>query len=156
LPRFKKNDHVEKKINRQTEKSMSILLSDKDSEEWIRDFEVWNSDFKNEFLHRMSPFGWTERVQDNKLWVECPPKNWKIYRSRHTPFLYPTLKPLWNPLYTIYYRNIHVATVKVYVLAYDSAYTLNFTEEKLRMIDVMEDSAPFPDIIRSLILDFIA
>lgn len=133
---------------------MTILLSENDSDLWITQFEAWNWRFKEEFLTRMKPYGWTENLDGEKHMLICPPQHWKIHRCRHSPFYYPTSKPAWNPLYHIYYHNILVATVKVFVLNWDTSYTWDFKENKIGMIDAVEDFVPFPDIIRNLIVEY--
>ena len=133
---------------------MTILLSGKDPDLWITQFEVWNSMFKQDFLKRMEPYGWTGRLENGKYMVHCPAEDWKIHRCRHSLFYYPTSEPMWNPLYNIYYRNILVLTVKVFVLNWDSSYSWDFKENKISTIDAVEQNIPLPDIIRSLIIEY--
>jgi hypothetical protein len=134
---------------------MYLTKNDPD-EVWLNEIETWNSNFKKEFLSRMTRHGWIGRFEEStgNHYIQCPPHDWKICRRRHTPFLYPTAEPRWNPAYDLYYKGHVVGHIAATVYNWDTSYSWNVDEDGISTLQCIEQYAPFPDIIRHLISQF--
>jgi len=131
-----------------------MLLSETDQNTTVRSFHAWSPEFAEQLLDRLSPFGF--RRHENT--IEAPvSRDWVIERKKGTPFSYRIRgEPIrYNPCFTILFRGRLVASIRVTVYGFSTAYAVEWKDDVIpRIRDFLamrEVEQEFPEFLPSVL-----
>lgn len=114
-----------------------MLLHENDVTTTVDSIPLWSHEFLCECEYILVSFGFRiDRTQGDLRLVSPKDNDWRIQRSRSTPFLYRIKdKPdMFNPQFVISFRNRRVVTIEVCVLPWSTTYDAKWSHEILRSI----------------------
>jgi len=114
-----------------------MLLNGDEVPTTVKDIPVWSPRFLRECEDILSSFGFTtDSTKDGILILSPDDEDWRIERSRSTPFGYliPDKPRMYNPKFILSFRNRRIAVIRVTVFRANTSYDAEWSHEILRSI----------------------